>query len=116
MGKILIIKTLALSSIIFVNTMITIPNEYINEINKILYNFIWPSRDRIKRNTIIGEIEDGGLKMVDFQSQLEAIKATWVLRILENQDNRWSLIPKYYFNTFGNDNQLFKMTFTKPLR
>ncbi len=112
MGKILIIKTLAISSLIFTSTMITLPNKYIKTINNILFGFIWPSRDRIKRNTLIGEKKDGGLKMVDFQSLSESMKAGWVLRILNSENNNWSLIPKYLFASMGQNNHLFNMTFT----
>ena len=49
--------------------MLPVPDHYIQEINKLISNFIWAGkRPEIKRNTIIGEKKDGGLKMRDFKT------------------------------------------------
>jgi len=42
--------------------MICFGKEFVNEANKIIFNFIWKGKDKIKRLALIGDIEDGGLK------------------------------------------------------
>ena len=38
----------------------------IKEVNKLFYSFLWNGKgDRIKRNVIINDYPDGGLKMID---------------------------------------------------
>ena len=65
-GKILLIKTFALSQFIHLASVIPIPNKVTQQIEKIIYNFIWKGgKGFIKRNTIIGNIDEGGLKMID---------------------------------------------------
>lgn len=45
-----------------------------------IFDFILDKRDTIKRDTIIGKIEDGGVGLVDIELKLKAIKASWVKR------------------------------------
>ena len=84
-GKILIIKTVAISQLIFNLTVLTIPTKYITQINKIIYNFIWNKTDRIKRKTLINTIENGGLNMIDLESKYKALKASWIPKLLSNE-------------------------------
>lgn len=55
-GKINIVKTLGLSKLIFNASVLYIPHHYIEQINKITFNFIWDGKPaKIKRKTLIGE-------------------------------------------------------------
>ena len=62
MGKITVIKTLALPKIIHLLTALpNLPESKLNNLNSIFYNFIWNSKpDKIKRNTMIGNFMKGG--------------------------------------------------------
>ena len=56
----------------------------LKKINRLVFNFIWNKTDRIKRNTIIGHIKDGGLGIIDVESKIKALKAAWVIRFKES--------------------------------
>lgn len=43
------------------------------------FNFIWNKSERIKRNTLIGNVRNGGLGIIDVESKLKALKAVWLL-------------------------------------
>ena len=59
-------KSLILPKIIFLLSMIYIPKDTLHKIHKIFINFLWRKNNKnIKRETITGSIEDGGIKMVD---------------------------------------------------
>ena len=45
------------------------------------------SRERIKRNTLIGHIIDGGIGLADLYSKFKALKAASISRLLENKGN-----------------------------
>jgi len=65
-GKINIIKSLALSKIIFVTSVLSIPNGFADQANKLISNFVWsPKPPKIKRSTMIGKIKHGGLKIIN---------------------------------------------------
>ncbi len=113
LGKILIIKSLAISQLIFSATNTAIPSTVVSEINKILYKFIWNSNDKIKRNTLIGLKSDGGLQMIDTQSLFEAIKAAWVTRIIDASQANWNILSKLYMEKLGSPSLILYMTFNK---
>ena len=67
-GRINIVKTLGLSKLIYSASVLAVPEHFIEKINKLTFNFIWAGKPpNIIRNTIVGEQEDGGLKMCDFK-------------------------------------------------
>ena len=36
--------------------------EFVNEVNKIIFDFIWKGKDKVKGRVLVGDTEDGGLK------------------------------------------------------
>ena len=65
-GKINIVKTLALSKLIFNSSNLYLPPHVIDAANKMIFDFIWEGKPpKIKKSTVIGEKANGGLKMVD---------------------------------------------------
>ena len=93
-GKINIVKTLGISKLIYSASVLTVPDHYILEINKLIFNFIWQGKPpKIKRNTIIGAKKDGGLKMCDFEIMEKALKIAWVKRIQDESQASWKIIP-----------------------
>ena len=66
---------------------ITLPSpeqKIINQINNILFNFLWSINVKIKRNVFIKRYWEGGLKMVNFAAFIEALKLTWIRRLLQS--------------------------------
>ncbi len=100
-GKITILKTLAIPSLVFTASMLPIPDPITKDINKILFNFVWKKRDRIKRRTLFASTKQGGLNMIDIESHFSALKAAWIPRLLADQNSNWSFIGNEYLNQFG---------------
>ena len=90
------INTLALSKLIYIASILTFPDsEYIKKFNKLIYNFIWNKRDRIKRNSIIGSIDNGGIGIVDIETKMHALKASWVSRIVNSKQNLYDFVNSF---------------------
>ena len=81
LGKILIIKTLGLSKISYVATVLPCPESVIRSIQKLFYDFLWKGKDRIRRSLLINRYEKGGLKMPDVKAYVDALHASWVPRV-----------------------------------
>ena len=48
--------------------------------------------DKIKRKSIIQNIENGGLKMIDNYKFLKSLKSNWIRRLLDTKNNGlWKL-------------------------
>ena len=84
-------------------------------LKKNIFNFIWNGRDRIKRKTMIGNTEIGGISMPDFVMQSNALKTVWLQKLFENNDHnfRWKILPNLHLNCFGLNALVLKMSFEK---
>ena len=106
-GKIQVIKSFAISQLTLPASVLQIPEYVIPKVNKILYSFLWGSKDKVKRLKTIKNIKDGGLNMIDLESYFYSLKATWINRILnaDPESQCWAqILLKYMKNTNLNIN------------
>ena len=91
-GKISVIKTFGISQLLYSANSIHVPNYVLKDANKMLLQFLWSSKkERVKRTTVTGYMEYGGLKMVNLQNQIRGLKIKWISRILSgNNDGLWN--------------------------
>ena len=108
-GKVQVIKSLAIASITYTASCCIVPSDAVKRINKILFSFIWDKMERIKRSTLVSRKTDGGLGMLDIQTQFEALKAAWIPRILKcEHEPHWKELPNKYLRRFGKDHYVLK--------
>ena len=86
----------------------SMPEGKVELMNKIIYSFLWKKQERIKRKTMIGNIEQGGLSMIDVEIFHAALKSKWVGIIINNCD-KWSAVGNHLINSFASDILLFKI-------
>ena len=97
LGKITIIKSLAVSQIVHVLSSLPTDQGALKEINTLLYGFLWNGKgDKIKKTEMINDY-DKGLKMIDIQSLNKSLKMKWVQGYL-NDDNhgKWKLFLDFH--------------------
>ena len=100
-GKIVIFKTLAISKIVYISSISSMPDCILNELKSIHINFIWNNkRPKIKHSTLISDISDGRLRDVDIESKIKALQLSWLKRFYDDNFHPWKLIPKYLFSKF----------------
>ena len=84
-GKITVFKSLALSKIIHLALVKTIPNTTVEKLSKIQKNFIWNnSKPKIKNCTLSGNYLDGGLKNVNIKAKIIILQCSWIKRLFDN--------------------------------
>ena len=61
--------------------------------NEAFYHFLWDGKpDKIKRNFLINEYSDGGLKMIDLFSFNKSLKTIWIKKYLDTRNmGKWKL-------------------------
>ncbi|MCU7801313.1 MAG: hypothetical protein KZQ70_14570, partial [gamma proteobacterium symbiont of Lucinoma myriamae] len=100
MGKITVIKTLFLS--MFNHLFFSIPNPSpltIKKINDMFFKFLWEGPAKIKSRVIVKQYCEGGLKMINLEAFLCAIKTTWVRKFLTaNNTSKWQIIVQSYLD------------------
>jgi hypothetical protein len=96
LGRITIFKSLAFSKVIYQCSNLAVPENVIKELNQIAFNFVWHGKpDKVKRTTIIADYQEGGLKMLDVVSFINAQKVMWVKRLLaKTEEGSWKVYPK----------------------
>jgi hypothetical protein len=82
-GKITIVNSLLVSQMLYIASVIHIPQWAIEQYNTLIRNFIWDNKPpKIKYTTLIAPIELGGLKLQDLQTKIEANKLAWIKNLL----------------------------------
>ena len=76
MGKIVVIKNFALPKLIYPLTSLpNPPSDTVQRLEIIMFNFIWDGKpDKIKRDILIQDYEQGGLKMISKQNFILSLK------------------------------------------
>ena len=88
LGKITIIKTTAVSQMVYVLSSLPTPPGALKEVSSLLYDFLWDGKgDKVKRTEMINNYEKGGLKMIHVHSFSESVKMKWIPGYL-NEDNK----------------------------
>ena len=68
-GKIIVFKTLAISKIVFLSLIPEVLTEIICELETMQKTFLWPSKSKIKNETLCSDLKYGGLKNVNIQKK-----------------------------------------------
>ena len=95
-GRVLVIKSLALSKLVhFFIALPTPPKEFMRNINKKFYYFLQKGKPLLKSKTMELNIEDGGLKMVNIIRFEETLKIKWLKKLVLSKEV-WTNIPINY--------------------
>ena len=95
-GKITVLKSLVASQLVYVLSPLQTNEKVIKEVNKLFYSFLWNGKgDKIKRDIIVNDYPNGGLKMIDIQVFSKSLKCTWIKKYLDEENQgKW----KYFFD------------------
>ena len=92
-GRITIFKTLALSKLVYLALIITVPKRTINELQKIQKEFIWNYTTlKIKHETLCNSYDLGGLKNVDIIPKIDSLKCSWIKWLYNESFHEWKVI------------------------
>ena len=92
-GKVLIIKSLGLSNLIY-----SVPKEIVPMVKDKLYRFLWKNkRDKIKRTSMYQNLSTGGLRMVDIEVTIKSLRLPWIKRLLFRDNCNWKVVLDYFF-------------------
>ena len=100
LGRITIIKSLALAK--FIHLLLALPNppgDFIKRLERLFFKFLWNAGpDRIKREVIVKDLKAGGLRMININSFIKALKITWLRRVIISSENiSWNKLSNIDF-------------------
>ena len=95
-GKITVLKSLVASQLVYLLSPLQTNEKVIKEVNKLFYSFVWNGKgEKIKRDIIINDYPNGGLKKIDIQVFSRSLKCTWIKKYLDEENQgKW----KYFFD------------------
>ena len=105
-GKVTIIKTLAMPILIQNLTVLPPPPAYFyKQINTLFFSFIWDNKpDKIKRNIMVNYKQYGGLQVPHTATFSQSLKYTWIKKILDIKNNSpWKTLFLDKLEQYGGD-------------
>ena len=103
LGKITVLKSLIVSQLVYILSPLPTNQRVLEEINTLFFNFLWNGKgDKIKRNTMISDYSEGGLRMIDLISFNKALKSTWVKKYLDPENHsKWKFFLDWQLQHYG---------------
>ena len=97
-GKISVFKTLAISKIVSISHMASVPNDVLSVLKNMHKDFIWDGkRAKIRHATLVRDYKEGGLNDIDIDAKIEALQLSWLKRLYNKNYHPWKAIPLYLF-------------------
>ena len=94
------INSLAISPLLYLPSVIHVPCRVIHKVKHIVTDFISNGKPpKIAYNVIIQNIENGGIKFIDFESKVKSLKIDFIKRLLQNKDGKWRPTASHFFQT-----------------
>ena len=101
-GRVNIVKTLAISKLTFICSLLETPKGFTDEVNNIISDYIWKYKNpKLQKTTIIKNKKEGGLNMLDFTLLDKVLKIVWVKRLCANDQRPWKFIPLSLLSNVG---------------
>ena len=93
-GKVTVFKSLAISKIVYIAFLSTVPKSILTKLEEIQKDFLWgDKRPKVAQKTLIASYEDGGLKSVDIVAKIQALRLSWISRLYAGSPHPWKHIP-----------------------
>lgn len=102
-GKIVLIKTFAMSQLVYLLTVLPNPPiNYFNELNTIFHNLILSKKpDKIKRTVLANQRDKDGLNMINIELFAKCLKCKWVKMLLDDRPSFWKLLFCHELREYG---------------
>ena len=100
LGRIQIVKTFAVPILMHRAGLVCMHKD-IMEADKILFNFIWKGKDKVKRSTLISDVEKGGLRAPHLESTIKTQRVLYCKKFVNSQQSSWKTILLHYLRPVG---------------
>ena len=92
LGRIQIVKTFVIPIFMYRASLICVQKDTVIEVNKLLIKFIWTGKDKVKRLSLIRDLDKGGLKAPHLESIIKSQRIVCCKKFAENQRSNWKII------------------------
>ena len=101
-GKAVIVNSYIGAGISYLGSILPCDKETIKTIDNIIFDFYWSGKpDKIKRDTIRGQIDKGGTGLMNTEHKLKSLKIKWLKRY-NTETGKWKQYFDYWLNRASN--------------
>ena len=101
-GRVTIVKTFLIPKLLYVSSIIQTPMEIIKRMERMIFKFLWKGPDKVTRHSVINSVKNGGLNLIDIETQIKALRLSWIPRILDStRKGPWKLYFNHYLKPYG---------------
>ena len=101
LGRIQIVKTFVIPIFMYRASLICVQKDTVIEVNKLLFKFIWKGKDKVKRLSLICDVDKGGLKAPHLKSIIKSQRIMCCKKFAANQQSNWKIILSHYMKNVG---------------
>ena len=103
LGKITVLKSLIVSQLVYILSPLLTNQKVLGELNSRFFKFLWSDKgEKIKRNIMISDYSEGGLKMIHVISFNKALKCTCVKKYLYPENHgKWKHLFEWQLHRYG---------------
>ena len=95
-------KTFLIPKLLYVSSIIQTPMEIIKRMERMIFKFLWKGPDKVTRNSVINSIKNGGFNLIDIETQIKALRLSWIPRILDStRKGPWKSYFNHYLKPYG---------------
>ncbi len=94
----MILNSIALSGLVYVGSVLDIPEQIVKEINRLVFSFLWSNKNElVARTTLFQPITNGGLGLTDIRTKIHALHLNNLSRIVDpNYRASWVYLARYF--------------------
>ena len=96
-----VVKSLLIPKFVYVSSLLPTPKELVKDLNRLLFKFLWKGTDKVTRVSTINDFEHVGLKMIDIDSMIVALRLAWLKRIFSENGGTWKSYLCHLLKRFG---------------
>ena len=63
--------------------------------------FLWRGQDRVARTAVINSYENGGLKVLDFETLVRSLRLSWLKRLYSGEAAGWKCYLEHQLKPYG---------------
>ena len=74
----------------------------VKELDNLVFHFLWNGKDEVIQSSMFAPYEQGGLRMIDYETMIKALKLSWLKGIRdEDSSGFWKCYLNYLLENEG---------------
>ena len=94
-------KILDYSKVCLHSMIIIHPKGVIQELNRLIFKFLWKGVDKVTRLSTINDYQRSGLKMIDLETMVKSLRLSWLKIIFSENNGTWKMYLRHQLKNVG---------------